>query len=442
MNNIVRSLKRINYRMFFALFLLGLIPTVYTTLRIFFLGQFPSDYSFSIAGQLSWVSLLYEIVEESIILPLFFFIGKVVNDKKELSNRIRTGLLVTGGIYLLLSVVVITFVKPLLNVMGANQSIVDSSVTYIRIEAVAYVFSTLVDFLLVVFVTIGKNKYLYSFMGAKLVLCVLFDTFLVSDLPFSAKLGVNGIGVSNIIVNFLLLVGCIFVLLKVEKLLQFPGSRMSFAWMKDFARIGGISGLESLVRNLAYMLMICRMVNVVNESGTYWVANNFIWGWLLLPITQLGEMIKRDCGSDENTIKNKTLAYFSITLMICLLWFISIPVWKPFMQYVLQFQDVDKLFNLVMVLLGFYVLYAIQNVFDMTFYGLGKTHYMLFESIVTNTLYYGGAFVLYITGVWQPTLTGIALLFGIGMAFDSIVSFGAYVFLLKKKHINIFKIPE
>lgn len=31
--------------------------------------------------------------------------------------------------------------------------------------------------------------------------------------------------------------------------------------------------------------MISRMVNVVGEQGTYWVANNFIWSWLLLPIT-------------------------------------------------------------------------------------------------------------------------------------------------------------
>ena len=59
------------------------------------------------------------------------------------------------------------------------------------------------------------------------------------------------------------------------------------------------------------------------------------------------------------------------------------------MRYVLNYSDIDKLYNLVMVLLGFYVLYAFQNIFDATFYGLGKTHYMLLESIVTNVIYYG-----------------------------------------------------
>ena len=98
--------------------------------------------------------------------------------------------------------------------------------------------------------------------------------------------------------------------------------------------------------------------------------------------------------------------------------------------------------ELVLVLVPFYVLYAFQNVFDSTFYGLGKTKYMLFESIATNTIYYGGAFILYLCGVWEPTLIGIALLFGIGNAFDASVSLVAYAFLLKKKKINILDVEK
>ena len=62
---------------------------------------------------------------------------------------------------------------------------------------------------------------------------------------------------------------------------------------------------------------------------------------------------------------------------------------------------------------------------------------MLFESVVTNTIYYGIAFLLYATNVWEPTLFGIALLFGFGNIFDGIVSFVAYAVLLKKEKMNI-----
>ena len=76
---------------------------------------------------------------------------------------------------------------------------------------------------------------------------------------------------------------------------------------------------------------------------------------------------------------------------------------------------------------------------DSTFYGRGKTGYMLFESVLTNSVYYGTFFVLYLAGVWVPTLTGIALMFCFGNAFDSVVSFLAYSFFLRKHRYNIFK---
>ncbi len=432
------SLRNINYKLFAALLILGFAPTIYNTVRIFFLGQLPGEWSFSIAGQLSWVNLLYEILTEAIILPLFYFVGKVKQDQMELSNRVRTGMLVSFGVYGLLSAVVFCFAESMLRLMATDTSILEASATYIRIESVANVFSVLSQFVLVALVTVDKSKYLYILTGTKLALCLACDTFLVSGLPWSANLGVNGIGYSNIIVNALLLVVSV-ILLEKENIKVFSGEKLSFSWMKEFAKIGGISGLESFVRNFAYMMMISRMVNVVGEQGTYWVANNFIWGWLLLPVIQLGELMKQEVATDRENIRRNSVGYFVVTGAICLLWFVSIPVWKPFMTHILGFTEVDKLFSLVLVLVGFYVLYAFQNVFDATFYGLGKTNYMLFESVVTNVIYYGIAFVLYITNIWTPTLIGIALLFGIGNAFDSIVSFFAYRYLLKKQKICIGK---
>ena len=433
------SLRNINYKLFFALLVLGFVPTIYNTVRVFFLGQLPGEWSYSIAGQLSWVNLLYEIMNEAIILPLFYFVGTVRDDKAEFSNRVRTGMLIALGVYGILSSVIILFTEPLLSLMATDASIIPASASYIRIESIANIFLVLVQFSLVALITIDKKKYLFALTGARLILCLVMDTFLVSTLPVSLNLGVNGIGYSNIIVNALLLVVSL-VLLAKEGIRIFTKEKCHFVWAKEFAKVGGLSGLESFVRNLAYMVMIARMVNVVSEQGTYWVANNFIWGWLLLPVLQLGELIKQEVSTDKENIRRNTLGYFVITAIVSVLWFVSIPVWKPFMAQVLGFSDVDKLFDLVLLLLGFYVLFAMQNIFDATFYGLGKTNYMLFESVVTNTIYYGVAFILYSTGVWIPTLTGIALLFGIGNAFDSIVSLLAYISLLKKQHINILHV--
>ena len=441
MNQLVKSLKRINLRLYLALLVLGLCPAIYTTLRTFFLGQLPGEWSYSIAGQLSWVNLIYEIANEAIILPLFFFIGKVVSDKKEFTNRIKTGLLISLGVYAMLSLFILIFAEPLLSAMAASPEIIKESAAYIRIEGIANVFGILFSFVSVALITLGKSRFVYLLTGVKLVLCVVSDTFLVSPLPVSLQLGVNGIGVSNIIVNALLFITAALILAK-QGCRLYGRDKLSFAWARDFAKIGGISGLESFVRNIAYMLMVSRMVNMVGEQGTYWVANNFIWGWMLLPVIQLGELIKQETATDEKAINNNTLGYFFMTAIICAVWVVLIPTYKPFMHYVLGYNDVDKLFELIMVLLAFYVLYAFQNIFDCTFYGRGKTNYMLFESVVTNTVYYGTCFVLYLTGAWIPSLMSIALLFGIGNAFDSAVSGIAYACFLKKNRYSILNLPS
>ena len=229
------------------------------------MGQLPGDWSYSIAGQLSWVNLIYEIISEAIILPLFFFMGSAILNKEDFSNKLKTGLIVSGGIYAILSIGIILFTEPPLTFMAASPDIIKESATYIRIESVANVAGVLLNFALVALIAIGRDKLVYAFTALKLAFCVVTDTFLVSASPFSLNLGVNGIGYSNIIVNTILTIIILMVLSKEGYLVR-NKQKLSFAWCKDFFKIGSVSGLESFVRNIAYMLMVSRMVNVVGRG--------------------------------------------------------------------------------------------------------------------------------------------------------------------------------
>lgn len=436
MKRLIDSMKRINYRLLLALLLLGLIPTVYTTVRIFLIGQLPGDWGFNIASQLSWVNLLYEILQEALILPLFYFIGMAIKNRIELENKFRTGIIFTGGIYTLLSILIVIFAVPLIRMMAQDTTLISETATYIRLETVAAIFMTLVKFSLVTLVVINKDKYLYYLLGLQMLLTILIDVFFVSNLSISLNLGVNGIAFSNIIVNLFLMI-LVYFILKKEDINIFSKQKLNFAWIKDLFEIGGISGLESFVRNIAFMFMVIRMVNVVGEQGTFWVANNFIWGWLLLPVLQLGELVKRDCGESDSVIKDKTLGYFGITTIIIMLWALSIPLWKPFLRDVMQLGNYNDVFNIAIVSVGFYVLFAYNNVIDSIFYGIGKTKYMLFQSVIINSVFYGSLFVLYVAGIYQPTLMLIAIMFAAGIAFDSLLTYGMFVWMLKKRKIQL-----
>jgi Na+-driven multidrug efflux pump len=434
--NVIKSLRLINYNLFFALLVIGLVPTVYTTVRIFFLGQLPNSSNYDIASQLQWVNVLYEIIQETLILPLFYFTGKVLYEKNELTNRVRTGMIVVFCIYSALSLLIIAFAKPLLTFMSQSSNIINETATYIRFETIANIFAAVLKFLLVIVITIKREKYLYLILCIQLVLSILLDTFFVSDLSVSLEIGVNGIALTNIIVNFVL-VFFVIDFLNREQIKVFSKEKLSFKWIKNWSKVGGISGLESLIRNFVFMVMIVRMTNIVGEQGTFWLTNNFIWGWLLLPILQLGELVKRDCGENGfETIKTKTKGYFLLTTFIITIWFISMPFWKPFLHYVMGLENFNDVFYLTIISIGFYVLFAYNNIIDSVFYGMGKTNYILFKSLIINILLYGFVFLLYINGIYKPTLINITLLFGISMAIGSVLTYGIFVWFRRKYLFN------
>jgi len=436
MKSITEYLRKINYRLYFAILITMLLPTVYQTVRINFLGNMPSDWGINIASQLSWINLVYEIIQEALILPLFFILGKSLKDEAELENKIKSGLLLTGIIYSVLSIIIFVFANQFVIAMAQNKELINQTVFYIRLETIAGVFSTLTRFLMLVFISMSKDRYMYILLVLQMVLSIIFDTFLISDLAVSLKVGVNGIAISNITVNIILIFVGIALLKKIN-IHIFSRKKMSFSWVKEWYRVGKFSGLESFVRNFAFMIMIIRMVNVISEQGSYWVANNFIWNWLLLPSLALADLMKKEIAENKENIKNNTLGYIILSTIFVVLWLITIPVWKLFLQYVMNVSEFETVYYLALIQTVFYIVFIYNNICDSTFYGLGKTDYMLYQSLIVNIIYYGVAFVMYIYGIFVPTLFSISMLFGFGMVMDLIPTLILYFIMLKKLNIGI-----
>lgn len=431
----IESIRRIDLRLFLALLLTGLLPTIYTTVRIFFLGNLPNDWGINIASQLMWVNLLYEILQESLILPLYFILGKAISNTEEFTNRLKGSMVIVFSIYLTLSALISIFAEPMVVAMAQNSALVDATVSYIRLETIAYIFLTMWKFLMLILLLIGRDKLIYIMLTVQMILTVLLDTLFISEFSFSLQLGVNGIAITNIIVNIVLL-AVFFILLKKEKNINiFQRKKLNFAWVKQWTTIAGYSGLETLVRNLAFMYMVVRMVNIINEPGTFWVTNSFIWGWLLLPVLQLSELIKSDCSKDEENIKLNFRGYVGVTTIIIAIWLVTIPLWEPFIKNVLNMSNYEVISHLVMISLPFYILFAYNNIIDSIFYGIGKTEYMLFQSVFVNVTFYGTLFILFQKGIYVPTLELITLMFAAGIAVDSLLTFVMYWYLSKKGKI-------
>lgn len=436
MRAVFKSVKTFNWRLWSVLAVTLLIPALYQTVRIYFLGDMPGDWGVNIASQLSWVNLLYEIIEEAFILPLFFLLGQSIGSNEELENKTRTGLLISGGAYLILSVLIVLFARPMCTWMASDPTTMDATVTYIRLESIASTIGILSKFITVLLVTMNKDRYMYILLGIRTGLSVLLDTFLISKLPFSADIGVNGIAIANIIVS-VVSVTLALLFLQREGIFVFRKKKPDFGWLREYGKIGLFSGLESFVRNIAFIFMVSRLVNVISEQGTYWVANSFIWTWLLLPTTALYDVIKKETAESTDNIRSKTLGYIVISTLFSLAWFVSVPLWKPFVKHILNCDAYETVCYIVLIQSAFYIFYIFNCICDGTIYGRGKTVYMLIESIFTNGLFYVTMYVLWRVGIFVPTLTSISFMFGIGMAIDLIPTLGCYVYLLKKEKVIV-----
>lgn len=410
-------MRVLNLRLFWSLVLFYLVPNLYLILRIHFFRDIPNDLGINIASQLSWVNLLYEVAHEALLLPLYFLIGKSINNFAEFRNKVCSGYIVILLIYSIISVIISIFAEPLCEMMAQKSELITISVCYIRLETVASIFATILKYSLLLLVLLNRSKFMYFIVALQVCLAMIFDTFFISQFSFSMTFGVNGIAISNILTNALSLS---VTILYINKQFKLSFKKLSYGWIKEWIDIGKYSGLESLVRNLSFSLMIIRMVNVVQEQGNYWIANNFIWGFLLVPVLALSEIIKREAGENFNTMRKQMPIYFKINFIIIGFWLLSIPLWQFFIKEIMNVQDFKTVQWLVCFQLPFYIVFTFNCILTAVLYGRGKTKYLFYKSVYIDIFYYGLVFILYINEVFIPSLKIISLIFGCGIILSNI----------------------
>ena len=429
--------KNINIRLLIALISMMVLPSLYQTIRVNFLGDLPSDSGINIASQILWLSLIYEIAQEALILPLFYLFGKSLSNTKEFENKVQTGFIVIFCFMAFLSAILFIYSQNIVIFMQQSEQIIGQTTQYIRLETIAIMFATLVKYMMVVIISLNKDKYIYGLLVVQMTLSILLDSVFFGPFEFSLDMGVIGIAWTNIIVNIAILLAT-YISIRQYGLKLLSVNQMSFTWMKEWWTTGVFSGLESLVRNIAFIVMIIKMINMVEEQGNYWVANSFIWGWLLLPALALSELVKRDVGEDVKNIARNTKGYFSLGLIFVAIWCITIPFWQSFLANVMNVQDIKTVMYIVGIQTVFYFVFIFNNsILDATLYGLGKTNYMFIQSLWVNVGYYGTMFILYKVGVFTPTLLNICLIFGFGILIDLIPTVILYKKALREQDIKV-----
>lgn len=416
--------KTFDWKMYLALCLLALVPAIYQTVITKLITSFTNPGSLDVVGQMEWFDLIDETICAFLIVPMYSVLSKARKGENFDKAVFKLGIIIIS-LYVLFSIGTFFFGIHLISFMNPNEIDIGAAYRYLSLETVAFMIGIVYSYISVVFLVIDKSRYMYAFLMGKVALSLFSDFILVP------KMGIDGIAVSNIISNTIM--GALgVVLLIIEKQIK-PGkyNKEDLSLFKDWGRIGAFAGGQQFLDNFIYAIMIVRMVNAVSESGNYWVSNNFIWGWLLIPITCLGEIIRKDAGADGYNLKQKN--YYSIILFVLIVWFSLIPTYQWFFGTVEGIENPGRIFEIVVKNLGFYVAYALSQVPDAIFVGLGKTKYNAINSLICNIVYYGIWFILYQTKVVIMSMDMIIIMFGCGNIVHLVVSLVEEKIFLRKE---------
>lgn len=399
--------------LFLSLCLLLVIPFLHQCVRTILISGVPGTDGLGIAGHIEWSDLINETIQAFLIVPLYHLLNTVRGEPGVWKRRVHCSFAVSTALYAVFSIVCFALCANITQFMTGEARA--EIIRYLRLETIAFIAGHISTFAVVVFVIAGKPSYIVALTVGRAVLTILTDLF------FIPAFGVNGVACSNIVVNLFAGLVC-FALVEHSEFRQVPAqpSANGFGWLWQWAKTGVFSGAQILLDNLIYALIVCKMVNDVAEQGNYWVANNFIWGLLLVPVLALAEIIKR-----ENT-PDLVGKYFKTTAVIVFLWAISIPVWRLLFRYAMGIGDPEPICRIVLTLLPFYAAYAVSSIFGNIFTAAGRTAYNYGISVVVNIGYYGIAYSLYRRGVFSPSIEFICYLFGFGMCVNAVC--GAILF--------------
>lgn len=423
-------LRQWDWGLFLLILLYMALPRFYRSYSIYLIGNaIPDTNALATVAQWQFIELLLEIVQETFVLAIFFFVGRGMQRSEGPGPPIRTSLTSILIFSVVLASILFLLSENFVSIIGTPESIREITSQFLKIKTATIPLFLLSMASVIIVETVNRKRYILTLAILQVVYQFIFDSLFYGGYPFSLNLGVLGVAWSEVTAGSCLFFTTLFLLRRIifDKVRNF----FTFFTLKDwriYIRVGGWSGLDSLVRNVAYFFMIVRLLNLLGESsiGGYYLAMHIIWSFLLVPILALAESTKVLIANHSADIfKVRQIWYSALVIggIIILIWLVLLPFWGEFAGFLNPNSEIVDFSEKAMVILIVpYILLALNLVTDSIFYGVGKTQYQAYQAVITNGTVYVVAFLAYLTNLWTPSFNSILILFSIGILVDSLLT--------------------
>lgn len=416
----LNAIKKIYSKEYLVLIGIGFLPLLWKVLEIVLLVNF--DNALKILGQITFIGIIFKIFEESLLNPLY----KILSKENYTSDSQKQYIIKKFLIYYIFATFVFTSILLVLNgfilkISKVPGYIFDDTLQFFYIYIVASALNTIAKYLYTCSIISKETKKVGIYLGLKSIATTLLFVLFVPK--FSIGFGVNGIAIAEVIIN---IVAIVYLYITLDK-----SNDSATVNKKEYFKLLTYSLIESLIRNIVYYFVILVFLNILDNQDLYFVANEYIWSIMLVPVLAQSTLVKQSLSNGDSDIK----PYFFNSIILILFMIILIPISIIVFKYIYALPNAMDYFYVLLKLFPCYIIFVIDSVIEAYFMATGKLYHILMQSIFTNILVYCTALILYLCGVWSITLNSIILLFNLGVVVSSIYTICAYIYE-KRKELN------
>lgn len=413
------------------LILAALIPKFYELSNTFWIGHISYE-ALAITEQYEFLGVTIEIVNETIPFGVLALVAQNYKNKEKIISILKSGLIIQLIFSSILMSIVVLFTPQFVSTIGTPAEIVSLTRNYLLLKAIALPFDAIAVLLLITIKSMRRGRDVLYLVLFSVILNMVLDLFLISNTSLSLHMGVEGAAIGYVISKIaLFLVTAAFTI----RILGLKRTSFSLSKWSSTARsilsIGNWTGLDSLVRNIGYILVPLNVLNIIgaNQYGGYGLSMTVMWT-VIIPVLAITEGTNVVVGNyygehDHTNIKKVILT----SLLLVSIAMTAIAIGGAFF-----WNTLSTFFNQNPIMVDYstatfwwliipYCLFALDMVLKSVFYGTGKTKYIFYISSFSNFALIIPFWILAKLNLVTASFDNVMALFVIVFAADLIITY-------------------
>ena len=187
-------LQQWDWRLFLLILLYMALPQLYRSYSVYLIGNvIPDINALATIAQWQFIELLLEIIQETFVLAIFFYIGKGIQSNEGPGKPIRTALTTILLFSTIFAAIFFSISHHFVTIIGTPVEIQATTATFLKIKTASIPILLLSTASVMIIETINRKKLILTLAILQVAYRFIFDSIFYGGHSFSLNIGVLGV---------------------------------------------------------------------------------------------------------------------------------------------------------------------------------------------------------------------------------------------------------